>query len=81
MSSLNPIRINPSGKSGTSPMEFVRHAMLAHLKQEPGTPTLPKQAPHVPAGIGPDAGGQGVKGLQPLQGLQGLQLPNRKGQR
>lgn len=76
MSSLNPIRINPSGKSGTSPMEFVRHAMLAHLKQEPGTPKLQKQAPHVPPGIGPDSGSQGVRGLQPLQPMQPLQ---RKG--
>lgn len=76
MSSLNPIRINPSGKQGTSPMEFVRHAMLAHLKQEPGTPPPARQAPPVPAGIGPNAGGQGLRGLQPLQPLQPLQ---RKG--
>lgn len=77
MSSLNPIRMNPSQKPGNSAMEFVRHAMLAHLKQEPGTPPLTKQAPHVKPAPATDPG----KGLQPLQPLQGLQLPNRKGQR
>lgn len=75
MSSLNPIRINPSGTRGTNPMEFVRHALLAHLAQEPGTPTLRKEAPLIKPGIGPTSGGQGLRGLQPLQPLQPLQRP------